>query len=322
MTNAHKILAALLGLQILIGVIVYWPRSAPAQPGEPLLGELTAEQLTGLAFSDQTGSQVRLARLGAEWILPEADGYPADSMRLDAFVERLLAVQTNRLVTQTAASHRRLLVAEDEFERRIDLQTNDGRQVTVFIGSSAGTRATHIRLAGQDQVYLTGEVGASDAGAAASNWIDTTYQNIPADQVRVLTLENAAGIFTFERDAQGNWIFPDLGEGEEFNSNLLPTWLNRVATLRMLAPLGTEALAAYGLDTPVAILTVTTISDAGLRDYTLAIGAQSERPAGYIVKSSESAYYAVVAGFNVEEFITATRETFLVQPPPETPATP
>jgi hypothetical protein len=322
MTNMHKFLAALLGLQILIGMVVYWPRSAPAQSGDPLLGELTAGQVTGLSISDQTSNQVRLAHLGAEWILPEADGYPADSMRLDAFVERLLAVQTNRLVTQTAASHRRLKVAEDEFERRIGLQTTGGRQVIVYIGSSAGTRATHVRLAGQDQVYLTGEVSASDAGAATSNWIDTTYQNIPADQARVLTLENAAGTFTFERDADGNWLFPDLGEGEEFNSNLLPTWLNRVATLRMLAPLGTEALPAYGLEAPVASLTVTTVSDAGARDYRLAIGAESERPAGYVVKASESPYYVVVAGFNVEEFITATQETFLVQPPEETPPSP
>lgn len=318
MTRIHKILAALLGIQILIGLIVYWPRGAVTLPGAPLLGELSAGEIVGLVFSDNTGSQVRLARLGTEWILPDAGNFPADSMRLDSFIERLLAVQTNRLITQTAGSHRRLKVAEDDFERRIELDLNDGRRLTVFIGSSSGTRATHIRLSGQDQVYITGEVGAFDTGAAASNWIDTAYLNIPADQVRVLAVENTAGIFTFVRDEEGNWQFPDLPADEELNSTLLPTWLNRLASLRMLAPLGTTPAKTYGLDSPQAQVMVTTETETGLKDYTLVIGSEYDRPAGYVVKASESPYYVVVAGFNVEEFITATQETFLVRPPAET----
>lgn len=320
MTRNQQILAGVLALQILIGLFVFWPRSAPVVTGEPLLSDLQADQVVGLTITDNTGMRLKLERVGAGWVLPEAGSYAADATRVTPVLSKFTAIQTNRLVTQTAASHRRLMVAEDVFERKVELELADGGRVIFFIGSSAGARATHVRLVGQNQVYQTGELTAFDTSASASSWINTDYQTIPAEQITTFIIENANGRLEFEKDDQGAWTMASLGVDENLDATKIETWVGRLASMRMVAPLSSTPETAYGLDEPAAKLTIVTRDEiGGRRTIILSVGAIHTLPDGYVVKSTESAYYVVVSALTVEEFISAARDMVLIPLPETTP---
>ncbi|HXF64413.1 MAG TPA: DUF4340 domain-containing protein, partial [Caldilineaceae bacterium] len=149
-------LAVVLVIQTALAVVVYWPRTTSGG-GEALLPDVTAEEVTSLRIADAEGNEVVLERGEEGWTLAGTDGYPANEEKINTSLDKLLALNGDRLVTQTAASHKQLQVAEDDFVRRITLNAG-GDEYTLYLGSSAGAGATHLRLAGNDATYLTSEV--------------------------------------------------------------------------------------------------------------------------------------------------------------------
>ena len=319
MNRTNRILAAVLVAQIVLVAVAFWPKPASVAGGESLLGGLEAEQVSRLTISDDTGNQVRLANELGGWVLSEADDYPCTENKVPEFLEKIIALKTNRLVTQTPASHKRLKVAADAFERQIELGLADGTTHKLYLGTSPSYGAIHVRADGQNEVYLA-SLSASDAGIFASNWIDTLYFSVAQDQIVALTLENGNGRFEFEKDDAGTWTMKGLAADETLNENNVTGLVNRIASLRMLRPLGKTEQDEYGLKEPSAVVTVQ-ISDEqrGVQTYTLRTGAQSDEDNSYVVISSESPYYVRVSEYTVKDLVEKVRDDFLELPPTPTP---
>jgi hypothetical protein len=199
MKRHNQILAGVLAVQIILSVLVFWPRSAATAQSEPAFPDLEAGDIVALTIADGDGNSVTLRQTAGDWVLASADDYPALAERITPALDKLAGVTLGRLVTRTDASHRRLQVAEDDFVRRVDLETADGAQYTIYLGSSPSYGATHFRLAGQDETYLTEDVTTWDIDANASTWVDTTYLKINQDGVTRMVLENENGKFTFTK---------------------------------------------------------------------------------------------------------------------------
>ncbi len=307
MTKLNQILTGILVLQIALGVYAFWPRDAAQAGGGPLLPEFAADEVVGLTIEDSSDNQIVLAKEGNDWVLPNADDFPADGQAVTPFLEKFEGVESNRLVTRTEASHDRLGVGADQFERRVTLEFADGSQRELYVGTSAGAGATHVRLAEQPEVFLTAELSSFEANAQASGWIDTLYFTVPITAPTALILENANGTFEFEKEGE-SWTLTDLAEDETFNEASLTSLLNQAGSVQMTAPVGTEAEAGYGLDDPQAVVTLETDDQT----YTLTIGAQDEATSDFFVSSSESPYIVRVAEFTGNNFVTKTRDDFLV----------
>jgi hypothetical protein len=319
MNRTNQILVAVLAIQIVLVAVAFWPRPASVAGGESLFADLEAEQITRLTISDAAGNQVKLAKEMGSWVLSEADDYPCTENKVPEFLEKIVALKTNRLVTQTSASHKRLEVAADAFERRIELELADGTTHRLYLGSSPSYGVSHVRVVGRDEVYLASML-ASDVGVNASNWVDTLYFSVAQDQIAALTLENGNGHFEFEKDDAGTWTMKDLAADETLNENNVTSLVNRVSSVRMLRPLGKEPQDDYGLETPNAVVTVETQDDErDIKSYTLIVGAQGEEDNSYVVSSSESPYYVRVSEYTVGDFVEKVRDDFLELPPTPTP---
>ena len=326
MSRTNRILAVLLAVQIVLVAVAFWPKPASVAGGEGLLAGLEAEQIAQLTISDETGNQIKLAKGLGNWVLPEADDYPCTENKAPEFLEKIVALKTNRLVTQTPASHKRLKVASDAFERRVELELADGTTHLLYLGTSPSYGAIHVRADGQNEVYLA-SLSASDAGIFASNWIDTLYFSVAQDQLVALTLENGNGSFEFEKDEAGTWTMKGLAADEMLNENNVTGLASRIASLRMLRPLGKTEQSEYGLQEPLAVVTVQTRDGEGNTEtYTIRVGAQDDEAASanednsYVVISSESSYYVRVSEYTVEDFVGRVRDDFLELPPTPTPA--
>lgn len=310
----NVILAAVLVIQALLTAFVYWPRPAAGGDNQPLLGDLAADAVTGVTITDNSGRTVALERTADGWTLAGTDGYPAKETKITETLDKLLAITANRQVTTQAASHRRLQVAEDEYQRKVEVATDSGVH-TLFLGSSAGAAATHVRAAGEDATYLTGAIAAWELDTAVSGWIDAAYFSAPAADIVRLTVQNANGTLTFVRDDNDEWTLSDLAAGEEVLPNNITTLVNRVAFLNLQTVLGKSEQPEYGLAEPQATVEVTVKGeDGGETTTTFVVGAKNTDSNTYYFKSSASPYYVLLAAYTGDEFVQKQRSDFLAQP--------
>jgi hypothetical protein len=288
--------------------------------GEPLLAGLEPDQVNRITVRDGEGEQVVLAKGADGWVLADAGDYPCQENVVPDLLEKLTALRTDRLVAQTRASHERLQVSEDAFVSQVELDLADGNHYALYLGSSPSYSAIHVRVAGQDQVYLASGISSADVSARPSTWIDTLYFSVQQDQLVAATLQNPNGLFEFSKDEGGTWTMAGLTAGETASSNNITSLINRAASVRMLRPLGTEAKAEYGMDDPYAVLVLHVQEPEGTRKtYTLYVGAKSEEDGSYVLKSSESPYYVWVAEYVAQDWVGKARDELLEQPPTPTP---
>jgi hypothetical protein len=316
MNRRNRLLTGLLVVQLVVAGIVFVPRLLPSQTSSaPLLGAVQATDIVSLAIQDMDNNSITLAKKDSTWAVPQFEDYSADSTKVVDFVTKLVGLKTDTLVATTAASYKRLQVADDAYVRKIDLQSTDGVTHTLYVGSASGGGATNVRLAGQDNVYLARGLSSFEAATDVASWIDTAYLSVPQDKILSATIENAQGKFEFAKDAANQWTLKGLTADDKFNPDSVATLLARLGSINMLQPLSKEAKPEYGLDKPSATVTAVVSDTASTKVYTLRIGTK-DGDGNYPVISSESQYYVRVAGYTVDSFVTAKRDTFMVQPTP------
>jgi hypothetical protein len=313
MNRRNQILSVLLVIQIVIGIVVFWPRSTVSGANEagPLLTGFKAEDLVGLTITDQDGNRIAMKKGADGWVLPEADDYPVLGENVSSLLEKIGNIQTNRQVTQTESSHKRLKVAGDDFLRLIELDMADNSSHKLYIGSSPRASATHVRIDNQPETYLTGELSSYEANAKAGSWIDTIYYTVPETTTVALTLKNSQGEFEFERDETNQWTMKGLAPGETLKADNFQSLLTQATSLRMVAPLGKKEEDWFKLDQPQAIVTLKT-EDGQV--HTLRIGAKDEKGGSYVAKWSESLFYVRVAEYTASNFIDKARDEYVELP--------
>ncbi|MGD1996320.1 MAG: DUF4340 domain-containing protein [Anaerolineae bacterium] len=317
MKRHNLILAGILVVQIILGVVVFWPNSATTAEREPLFPDLEGDDIVALTVTDAEGNDLALRKVSGEWVLPEADDYPAQADKVATLLDKIAGLTTGRLVARTDTSHRRLQVASDDFVRRVEVETEDGTGQTLYLGSSPGYGALHFRVEGQSETYLTNELSLQETQATAASWVDTAYLSVAQADLTRVRLENANGTFTFVRDDEGNWTMVGLGADETLAETKVTATIRQAASVRLSHPLGKEELPAYGMDEPNAVVTLETEDET----ITLRVGAQDPDDNSYVVKSSESPYYVRVSQMSADNLVNNTREDFLELPATPTPET-
>jgi hypothetical protein len=321
MNRRNQILIGALVLQLALVGIVFWPRQAStASAGEALFPGVTADLISSVSLTNPEGETIRLARSGEGWVLPDADDYPAVTEKVSALLDKIAGLTTDRLITQTSSSHKRLKVAEDDFNARVEFDLSDGSQHILYVGSASGYVATHVRADDQDQVYLVSDFSSSDASSKATAWIEPKYFSVAQDEVVALTLENANGKFEFVRDQTGTWTMTGLAADETLSQSVVSSLVSGATSVSMLRPLGREEQADYGLQAPVAVVTLKTHSEEeGDRSYILRVGAQDEADQSYVLASSDSPYYVRVSSSTASGWVGKDRNNFLEVQPTATP---
>ncbi len=315
LNKINIILIVLLVIQLLLMAAVYWPKAAAGQSELKLEG-VTKDNITALHITDAEGKEIALQKTDKGWVLPEMDNYPVDESKVAPLLEKLEGFKTRRLVTRTKDSHKQLQVADDNFMRRLEITTADGKMHILYIGASSGPGATHVRLSAEPEAYLTGDLTSWDVNTAPSSWIDNLYFTLDKDAVLSLSLKNSAGQLDFSKDDEGNLVLDDLQEGEEMDTAAANGLLNRVISVRMSRPLSRKEDPAYGLDKPQAsvILRAKTDKEGKEESYTLLLGNKDPaNPKGneYVLHASSSPYYVLVSNYIADDLNQKTRQDFI-----------
>ncbi|MEJ2359440.1 MAG: DUF4340 domain-containing protein [Deinococcales bacterium] len=222
----------------------------PIEHTGPLLGKnVTTADITAFTVTGSDGSAVTLKRDGVNWVLPDQGGYPAQNSRVKSFLQELTALQRSGLVATTQDAYKRLKVAPDTYQRKIDLTLKGGGKETLYIGSEPSYGSTHVRLAKDKGVYVTHSLHASDARTDASGYVDTTVLKLDQANVKRMEIKNANGDFVFTKGA-GGWSWQGLPNGKKLDTQAVTNIVGALTSLQLNEPLGKKVQASYGFDKP------------------------------------------------------------------------
>ena len=312
MNNTNRLLAVLLAAQVVLGVWAFWPRESVDNRGLLFVDREEADIVT-LAITDGDGKTIEFSNTGGEWVLPEADAFPADGDRIAPLLRKIAQLRTDRMVTVTDGSHSRLQVGEQKFNRKLQITWSDGVENTLLLGSTAGAGATHFRMFGRDEVYLTADLNPWETNTAVSNYIDTQFFSVPKEAVIAINLQNENGIFNFTK-VNEEWKWEELDEDQVLDESALNSLLLQVSSVRMMAPVGKELQPSYGLEQPQATAIIVAEMNDARQEHVLRVG--SELDGEFLFSASGAEYYVTISSYTAGNLIDKTYDDF-VQAPPE-----
>jgi hypothetical protein len=327
MNTLNKTLLLALVAQVLIFAGVRFAgRADDRAPPRPVLPGLDPAAITRVEIwgppkegdgPDQ--EKVALAREGGQWGVADADGYPADGKKVDELLAALAKLTTRSQVVTGSTYHSKLEVAEGKFQRKVTL-TAGGKARTLFLGSSPAWKSVHVRVEGEDPVYLVGDLATGDVGSRAWAWVERGYLKHGPESVWSVKLTNARGTIELERSpAGGDWAV--LGSAEPVARSAVEDLVRKAGTINLETPVGKEVRPEHGLASPLATVTLVTGTStvAGAppprtETVTVQVGAKLEAENQYFVKASSSPYVVRVAAWAVEPLIGKAREDLAEKP--------
>ena len=176
-----RLLALLLVAQLAVAAYLYWPKPVERSAPDALV-TLASDTITQLTLSDGESS-VTLARARDGWSLE--DGLPADPIKVSGVLQTLTEQQPGYPIANSASAAQRFEVADEKFQRRIELVSGDSVQ-TIYLGTSPAFRKIHARRSGDDAVYLL-ELNSYDAPTASMSWLDRSLAAV--SDINTLTLD-------------------------------------------------------------------------------------------------------------------------------------
>ena len=164
-------LAILLAAQLALAAGLYWGSQGDnfEALGESLLTTDTS-LADKLVFSSPDAS-VTLAKKSDAWSIPEYHDLPVNNEGLDTLLSKLGELQAGWPVANSSAAQARFEVAEDKFEKRMQLFRGDELLADIYVGTSPAYRRAHIRLAGATDIFSV-ELNAHDVYVKNEEWLD------------------------------------------------------------------------------------------------------------------------------------------------------
>ena len=309
MNKIQKYLLAAFGLQVILIVVVFILQRPVSANNNLLFPDLKVEAITAITISDSAGKSVLLKKQGDQWVLPLQDDFPVKTDAVQQLVEKLATIRDNRLVTRAEASHERLHISNNNFERKVELTLNGSKQV-IYFGSSPATSNIHFRLDGKPEVYLTNALTTTQLSTTISGWIDPILFLIPGSAVYKIQISNNAGEFIFEPDADSIWSAQPLEAGFQFDESKWSSLLSGFTTLRFVEPVSKSEKPEYGFEKPQASMLIEFSNENGeTKTGELLIGSQ-DAAGNYYTKWTDSEYVTLISSYNAERFFNLTANDY------------
>ncbi|MGJ8639272.1 MAG: DUF4340 domain-containing protein [Opitutaceae bacterium] len=240
--NKNYLLGGLLAIQAVAGyVILTGGGDLQKHSGIQKLVEIDRDALDGIRIEDSEGNVAELKIVDDSWVT--ADDFPADSDRVDRLLDRLVELEHGLAIASSSSSAKRFEVSEDAFQRRVELLDGDKTLGSIYLGTGAGARRSHVRLADESSIY-TATIGTFELPAEISEWQDKTVLNLDFDSVHSVEFEGLklsrvqSEEDESESDEEANsdaseWAVESLADEEIFDYDGFESALRSLTSLRI-----------------------------------------------------------------------------------------
>jgi hypothetical protein len=309
MTKRNIFLLAILLLQIVLIGYMYRPGKETVAPVVEFFPGIEQDKVSRLIITDNEQDSITLKRGEQGWTI-EPDGYPVNGIKVDFLVGKLVSLKSTRLVTRTASSRIRLKVDDEIFEQKIKLLIDDGKSYLIFLGASPGNNTIHVRMEGEDEVFLVKGLSSWEAPTENSAWWENRYVEMAPEELMEVELINSHGSFKITKDKDNTWKNAESGADETVSREKAEEFLRRAGMISLTKYLGRDEDESYGLKTPVAEL----ILQSKQKSISLKIGPKDEETDNHVVKASDSPFYVHVGSFVIKDILEKRFEDLLDQP--------
>ena len=213
-----KILLAFTIIQVVL-VVVLWSstgRLQGYQAGNKMLA-FKPEEIDKILIKSPQQS-VQLQKKEKKWQLD--NGFAANQTQITNLLLKLSTLKYHLPVATSKQALTRFKVAEQKFERQVQLFKGDKTLATLYLGSGAGARQTYARNADQQAVYRV-PLGAYELGDKPAYWLDKTILQFPADALKHISL--ASYQFSRIKDKQSD-TSQDQAKAAKSSDNTLTKW--------------------------------------------------------------------------------------------------
>lgn len=241
--NRNKILGIILAVQVVLALLYLLSGSRlQSHSGITRLLEMDPGQVNRVVIEDSEGSVAELQQKDEKWVTSE--DFPINQDRIQNLLQDVSELEHGLAVATTPSAAKRFKVADDEFERHVRLLNGDKVLGEFYLGSGAGARKNHIRLAGDASIYVAGLASYAVPGDIG-DWQDKEQLQIERDEVFAIRLDgititrNPGAEESAESGDTGAaavappaWTTDALGEDETLNVESLEEHLENLVNLR------------------------------------------------------------------------------------------
>lgn len=321
MNKLQKILSGFVIAQLILAAVIYYANRPQQKTSQPLLAGYEADKIISVTVQDPDGTQLVFEKQAENWTLPNHGDYPIIDTSLTEVLQAISEINTSRLVASTIVSQNRLQVEKENFVKKLVLEDQQGQQTSLIFGTSPTTSNIHIRIEGDNSVYLTNQINSDQLSTSVSNWISTTYLQLSTANISSISIQNSNGEFLFTQDENSTWATSmELPEGYTFDDTKWNNIRTVLVTVRMTEPIGKEMDEAYGLNSPAAVVTYQVISESGeTEQQQLFLGNPTEDGEGVYAKSDTAVYIVKISNYTANQIVEFNIESFTTPPVEETP---
>lgn len=301
MNQKNRVLIGLLVIQLVIIGYMYRPVQHQTAASEPFFQGLTTSEISGIILTDADNKSIALQRQQEVWHIE--DGlFPADSKKIEKILNKIIGLTSGRVVTRTKSSQVRLQVADQLFNRKIELRLADASPKIFYLGSSPSQKSIYFREAGTELVYLVRGISSWELQVDNESWWQTVYVDYNDDDLTAIELNNTHGTLSFQKEDDKNWqltnVKPESTKGvAEFIKSLRRISISGYMSKERPADLG-DAIGKL-------VYTGRKVSES------LEIWPNPSEDDEYIIKDSKHFFYAKVRAYEVEKILQATQKDFI-----------
>lgn len=295
------LLCGLLVLQLLVAVIVHLTgEEYGAYEADEKLLDFEINAVDRIKIEAGSNSAV-LSKQSENWVLPNHDNFPADQKNVTQLLDKLAAMKKGWPVATTSSASRRFKVAEDEYERKLTLLTNNEVLAQLYIGNSPGFRKVHVRNADDDEVFSVA-FNTWEASADSDDWINKSLLTFSAEDLLRIEMSN----FVLQR-VDGELQLADLTDEEEIDKQAAQTLVNSLSNLQIESVQNNENKIDNLPDEADFIVKMLLKPD---EKFIYRFFKLNEEPY-YLLKRSDSDRYFEIAEFHVNAIKALTRDKLL-----------
>jgi hypothetical protein len=205
MNRRNTILCALLAAQLVLVLVIYWPREAADTSAGITLIDVAPEKVASIIISDGYGSDITISRERDAWVIDPPENYPADTERVRSALRKISHLQSSRLVSSSKGSQGRLRVSDEKFNRKIRLVDTDGKEHVIYLGTTQG-KGVYARSGNSDDVVFIDNLSSWEFATSPRSWWKSIIVDIAPDAVNEIDIRNSHGQFRITRNRDDRWI--------------------------------------------------------------------------------------------------------------------
>ncbi len=199
----------------------------------PLIQGFEPDQVTKIVINSQSDGTVTLERRGSGFVLADKYGYPAKTSDINELITTCLDIQTSKPYTSSAQNHDDLGVSEEKADKSVMFYREGDELMTgLYLGQQRDQdRGKYVRLAGQDAVYITYQVGWIPS--RAKDYMETDLGEYPKDKIESVTVKFPDKSYTLVKDENGKVIpqtgYPEALEPKQYEMDAVFQALDRAS---------------------------------------------------------------------------------------------